>query len=471
MKNILFVASESTPFIKTGGLADVIGSLPQALNAEPGVDVRVMLPLYDEIPEEYRSQMEYLTSFDIQLGWRTQHVALYTLTHNQVVYYFVSNDYYFTRKGIYGYYDDGERFIYYAHAVIEALHHIDFDVDVLHAHDWQAGMVVTLAEIMQPIENLKTVFTIHNIKYQGIMPLSVFDDFFNLPREHIAGMEWGGMLNCLKSAIYHADKITTVSPSYAEEIKQPYFSEELDPILHDRADDLVGIINGLDIRDYNPLTDPHIAVKYRSAREKKKDNKIVIQEQVGLPIDREKPMYVIITRLVEQKGLHLVAAIIDEFLQEDVQFVILGTGDYEFEHFFSEAAHRHPDKLATILAFDEGFARQLYAGADFFVMPSQFEPCGLAQLIALQYKTVPIVRETGGLKDTVMAFNEVTGEGNGFSFTNYNAHDLLSVLRYSLDVYKETESWAQLIRNVNSSRFSWEESAKAYAELYQSLFE
>lgn len=469
MNTILFVASECTPFIKTGGLADVIGSLPQTLKKEEGLDVRVIMPLYDEIPEIYHKQMEHVMSFNVDLGWRQQEARIFSLTHNQIIYYFVSNDYYFTRKGIYGYYDDGERFIYFAHAVIEALYHLNFKVDIIHAHDWQAGVVVALAKVLQPIEHLKTVFTIHNIKYQGMMPLSTFDDFFNISIEHKGGLEWDGMLNCLKSALFHADKITTVSPSYAEEIKDPYFSEGLESILNERSADLIGVINGLDTREYNPLTDPHIAVKYRSAREKKKDNKVVLQKRFLLPVDREKPVYTIITRLVEQKGLHLVEAILDEFLQEDVQLIVLGTGDGEFEHFFREAAERYPDKLVTLLMFDEGLARQLYAGADFFIMPSKFEPCGLAQLIALQYKTVPIVRETGGLKDTVFPFNEMTGEGNGFSFTNYNAHDLLDVLRYTLSVYHNPDLWPLLIKNVNESKFSWKESARQYADIYRQI--
>lgn len=469
MENVLFVASECTPFIKTGGLADVIGSLPQALKQNERMEVRVILPLYDEIPPEWRSQMEYHTSFDVPLGWRNQEASIYTLKYNDILYYFISNDYYFTRKGVYGYYDDGERFIFFSRAVIEALSHLDFKPDILHAHDWQAGMTVALAKILQPVEDMKTIFTIHNIKYQGIMPIGTFADFFNLPSEHIGGMEWNGMLNCLKSALFHADKITTVSPSYAREILDPYYSEGLHPILLERSEDLVGILNGIDTREYNPLVDPALPVNYRSARARKKDNKVAIQEKLGLPIDGEKPLYTIITRLVEQKGLHLVQHIIDEFLQEDIQLIILGTGDQEFESYFAEAANRHPHKLVTLLTFDEGLARQLYASADFFIMPSKFEPCGLAQLIALQYKTVPIVRETGGLRDTVSSFNEITGEGNGFSFTNYNAHDLLAVLRYSLAIYHEPLHWPQLIRNVNRSQFSWKDSAREYANMYESL--
>ncbi|MBS4202524.1 glycogen synthase GlgA [Lederbergia citrea] len=469
MKNVLFVASECTPFVKTGGLADVIGSLPQSLKQYERMEVRVILPLYDEISEEWRNQMEYLASFNVPLGWRNQEVSIYTLEHNHILYYFIANDYYFTRKGVYGYYDDGERFVFFSRAVVEALAHIDFKPDIFHAHDWQAGMAVALVKIMQPVEHMKTVFTIHNIKYQGVMPLGTYDDFLQLPAEHIGGMEWNGMLNCLKSALFHADKITTVSPSYAEEIKDPYYSEGLHSILLERSADLVGVLNGIDTNEYNPLKDPSIPVKYRSSRARKKSNKIALQEKIGLPIDSEKPLYIIITRLVEQKGLHLVKHILDDFLQEDVQLAILGTGDEEFESFFAEAAHRYPEKLATILTFDEGLARQLYAGADFFVMPSKFEPCGLAQLIALQYKTVPIVRETGGLKDTIHPFNEITGEGNGFSFTNYNAHDLLSVLRYSLTIFNDPFQWSQLLKNVNKSQFSWKDSASDYANLYEEI--
>ncbi|MFJ7936456.1 glycogen synthase GlgA [Sporosarcina sp. NPDC096371] len=469
MRNVLFVASECTPFIKTGGLADVIGSLPQALKENERIEVRVILPLYDEIPEEWRTQMEFQMSFNVPLGWRNSEASIYSLEYNNIIYYFVSNEYYFTRKGVYGYYDDGERFLFFSRAVIEALTHLDFKPDVLHAHDWQAGMAVALAKIIQPIADLKTVMTIHNIKYQGLMPIDIYEDFFDLSREHIGGFEWNGMLNCLKSGLFHADKITTVSPSYGEEIKDPYYGEDLHPFLVERSADLSGVLNGIDTKEYNPQTDPAIAVKYRSSRAKKKENKMILQKKLGLPIAAEKPLYVIITRLVEQKGLHLVQHILDDFLHEDVQFIILGTGDEEFETYFAEAANYHANKVVTLLAFDEGVARQLYASADFFVMPSKFEPCGLAQLIALQYKTVPIVRETGGLKDTVLPFNEITGEGNGFSFTNYNADDLLATLRYSLRIYHDSHQWSVLSKNVNKSQFSWQDSARDYATIYDQL--
>lgn len=468
MKNVLFVASESTPFIKTGGLADVIGSLPQALKQER-VEVRVILPLYDEIPEVWKEKLEFVMSFDVPFGWRHQEATIYSLQHNQVTYYFVENDYYFTRKGIYGYYDDGERFVYYSHAVIEFLSQGVFQPDILHAHDWQAAIAVVLANIRKPVEGMKTVFTIHNIKYQGIMPIHIFEDFFNLSREHIGGMEWNGMLNSLKGALFHADKITTVSPSYAEEIKYPYYSEGLHPVLLDRKEDVVGILNGIDTKEYNPLTDPHLKFNYRTARSKKAENRLALGEELNMEMDLGKPLYVLISRLVEQKGLHLVQHILDEFLQEEVQFIVLGTGDDEFEHYFSELEYRFPDKVKSLITFDEGLARRLYASADFFLMASKFEPCGLTQLIALQYKTVPIVRETGGLKDTVIPYNEITGEGNGFSFTNYNAHELLHTLHYSLQIYRDDEHFSKLIRNVNKSQFTWKNSAIDYYELYEQL--
>ncbi|MDO6449875.1 glycogen synthase GlgA [Oceanobacillus profundus] len=469
MSNILFVASECTPFIKTGGLADVVGSLPQALQKEEKLEVRVILPLYDEIDDVWKNQMEYLTAFDVQLGWRKQEAQLFMLVHDQITYYFIANDYYFTRKGVYGYYDDGERFVFFSHAVMESLRHLDYRPQVLHAHDWQAGITVALANIMKPIEEMKTIFTIHNLKYQGVMPLHIFDDFFNLGKEHIAGMEWDGMFNCLKSALFHADKITTVSPTYAEEIKNPYYGEGIHGMLQERSDDLLGVLNGIDTKEYNPSSDPNLFVNYRTARLKKRQNRIKLHEEINLPYKEGTPLYIIITRLVEQKGLYLVQHILDEFLEGDVQFIILGTGDPEFENYFADLASRYPDKAQAILSFDEGLARRLYASADFFLMPSKFEPCGLSQLIALQYKTVPVVRETGGLKDTVISYNELTGEGNGFSFANYNAHDLLNVLRYTIKIYANTTEWQNLLKNVNKSQFSWKDSAQQYAEIYTKL--
>ncbi len=469
-KKVLFVASECTPFVKTGGLADVVGSLPQALSKSDQAEVRVILPLHQEIIATWQDKLEWITTVYVHLGWRKQEASLYQLTHQGIHYYFIGNDYYFARNTIYGYYDDGERYIFFCQAVIEALTVLDFQPDILHAHDWQAGLAVAFAKIYNPVNNMKTIFTIHNIKYQGIMQKDAFQDLFNLSPEHISGMEWNGLLNCMKSGIFHADKITTVSPTYAEEIKTPYYGEGLHPMFAGRQDDVFGIVNGVDMDEYNPMTDRHLTSNYTYSGSNKRENKGLLQKKLGLTVDSEKPLYAIITRLVEQKGLHLVNAIIDEFLHEDIQFVVLGTGDYEFEHFLYHAAERNKNKLAVYLGFDEALARQIYAASDFFVMPSLFEPCGIAQLIALQYKSVPIVRETGGLKDTITPFDETNGCGNGFSFSNYNAHELLHILKYSLAVYHDPNKWVALMENVNKSSFSWKDSACEYVSLYLSLY-
>lgn len=468
-KKILFAASECTPFVKTGGLADVVGSLPQALSKNGKMEVRVILPLHQKIIADWQDQLNRVTTVHVQLGWRKQEASLYQLTHQGIHYYFIGNDYYFARNTIYGYYDDGERYIFFCQAVIKALSVLDFHPDILHAHDWQAGLAVAFAKLYNPVNNMKTIFTIHNLKYQGIMSKDAFQDLFNLSTEHISGMEWNGLLNCMKSGIFHADKITTVSPTYAEEMKTPYYGEGLFPILAARQDDVIGIINGINLEEYNPATDSHLFSNYTHAGINKKKNKEFIQKKLSLAIDSERPIYAIITRLVEQKGLYLVNAIIDEFLKEDIQFIVLGTGNFEFEHFLYHAAERNNNKLAVYLGFDEALARQIYAASDFFVMPSLFEPCGLAQLIALQYKSVPIVRETGGLKDTITPFNEINGCGNGFSFSNYNAHELLHILKYSLAIYHDPDKWALLLENVNKSCFSWDDSAHEYTNLYLSL--
>ncbi|MFA9456814.1 glycogen synthase [Halalkalibacter sp. AB-rgal2] len=466
MNHVLFVASECTPFIKTGGLADVVGSLPHALKTHEHLNVSVILPLYDEISQDWKNQMEFKTIVPVEIGWRNQTAELYCLNYEGVHYYFLANTFYYERKGVYGYYDDGERFLFFSKAVISSLDYLDFVPNILHAHDWQAGLAVAFAKIYQPIEEMKTVFTIHNMKYQGLIPLDMYEDFFSLPREHIGGMEWNGMLNCLKAGMFHADKITTVSPSYANELKNPYYSEGLHPLLNDREADFCGILNGINTDEYNPLKDPHVDVPYSYSRAKKKLNKLALQEELNLQMSEEKPLYVMVTRLVEQKGLHLIQCILEEFLQEDIQFIVLGTGEREFELYFSYLANKYPSKSAAILTFDEALSRKLYASADFFLMPSLFEPCGLSQLIALQYKTVPIVRETGGLKDTVSSYNELTGEGNGFSFTNYNAHDLLTVLHYSLRIFHDDGNWKQLCKNINKCKYDWKHSAAEYNRLY-----
>ncbi|PRO65388.1 glycogen synthase [Alkalicoccus urumqiensis] len=467
MTHIVFAASECTPFVKTGGLADVIGSLPQALREQTGHEISVILPLYDQMDEAYRSQLIPAGTLNVPVGWRSQGAALHKLVRDGITYYFVENEFYFGRHGAYGYFDDGERFVFFSRAVVEIIQGMEERPDILHAHDWQTGMAVAFANIMMP--DLKSVFTIHNIQYQGWMTHEAFYDLMNVGPEHFPGMEWHGMINCMKAAIFHADKITTVSPSYAEEIKQPYYGEGLDPLLNERSIDLMGIVNGIDTADYDPMKDPNLYVPYRTSRAKKKENKRWLQRELCLPEDGDIPMYAAISRFVEQKGFHLLERILDEFLQENVQVVILGTGDYAFEQSFAHFAGKYPDKMVTLLKFSEATARQIYAAADFFLMPSKFEPCGLSQLISLQYKTIPIVRETGGLRDTVLPYDEITGEGNGFSFANYNAHELLYTMRYSLLIYSRPELLKPLLQNVNKSRFSWKDSAKLYDGMYKEL--
>ncbi|MBB5174735.1 glycogen synthase [Texcoconibacillus texcoconensis] len=469
MYNVLFVGSEATPFIKTGGLADVIGSLPKAINETGDAEVSVILPLYRDIKETWRKDMQTIASVEVSLGWRQHQANLLTYVFEGVRFYFIENDFYFGRDGIYGYMDDGERFVFFNKAVLECLPHLYQQPDVLHAHDWHAALSVALLKTFQSAPSIKTVLTIHNLKFQGKMEHDAFFDLINLPPKHFSGFEWDGMVNCLKAGLFHADHITTVSPSYAEEIKTSYFGEGLDPILLERANDLSGILNGIDTESYNSATDDALYTHFQYHPTLKQANKRFIQEKFGLPVRDDVPLYAVISRLTEQKGFHLLTRVASEFLEQDVQLVVLGTGESRFEHDFTQIAEANPTKMVTKLMFDEQVARQLYAAADFFIMPSKFEPCGLAQLIALQYKTAPIVRETGGLKDTVQPFNEYDGSGNGFCFSNYNAHDLLNVLRYSFDVYHDCNRFSKLYDNLTGHSFTWFTSAKSYVDVYKSL--
>lgn len=467
MKHVLFAASECTPFIKSGGLADVIGSLPQAL-VEEGMDVSVILPLYKEITNsDFRSRMEEVTVFSTPVGWRNQYTRILKLSDRGVTYYFVDNEYYFNRDGLYGYIDDGERFIYFSNAIVEFMYRTDEKFDVLHCHDWQTGAAAAIGSIKRPHPGMKTVYTIHNIKYQGWFEQSGFGELLNLEREHFAGFEWHGMMNMMKAAIHHADIITTVSETYAEEILTPFFGEGLESVLEGRKEDLHGVVNGLDIADYNPLRDQALEYRFRSSRATKLKNKRALQEASGFEVDDSIPMYGIVTRLVAQKGLDLLRHILHEFLESDVQLVVLGSGETEYEEYFKSLEVNFPNKVHVTLGFSEPFARRIYASSDFFIMPSLFEPCGLGQLIAIRYLSAPIVRETGGLKDTVDAYNEFEHTGNGLSFENYNAHELLGKLEYSLRLYGEPEHMKAMCSNMLASDYSWANSARQYVALYE----
>lgn len=472
---ILFVASEAVPFAKTGGLADVIGSLPKELKKQ-GLDVRVILPKYGDIPQAYKEQMQTLTSFDVQMGWRKQYFGVQTLEHEGVTFYFVDNEYYFKRRGLYGFGDEAERYAFFCRGVVEALPYLDFQPDVIHCHDWQAGMIPVLLKAhysqLPFFDSIKTMITIHNLKYQGVFAQEQLKELFHLGDDYFTGymLELHGGASFLKGGLLFADRITTVSPTYAEEIKTPYFGENLDSLLRYRSGQLSGIVNGIDYETLDPMTDPHLVVNYRDSLIKKQQNKAHLQERLGLPVDANVPVIALVTRLVQQKGLDLIQHVLPELLQLDAQWVVLGTGEASYEHMFRETASAYADKLSAQILFDEGLARAVYAGSDLFLMPSLFEPCGIGQLIALRYRSIPIVRETGGLKDTVQPYNEFSGEGTGFTFANYNAHDMLHTVRRAVQMYSsDKEAWQKLHHNVKKCDFSWKKSAQSYISLYKSM--
>ncbi|WP_248925516.1 glycogen synthase GlgA [Paenibacillus hamazuiensis] len=471
---VLFAASEAVPFAKTGGLADVIGSLPKEL-AKLGTDVRVILPNYEDVPAVYKEQMETVATFNLTMGWRNLYCGILQLVHDGITFYFIDNEYYYRRKGCYGYGDDAERFAYFCRAVLDALPYIDFMPDIIHCHDWQTGMIPVLLRAhfswQEPYKHIKTMMTIHNLMYQGVFAKEMFEDFFALGEEHFSGyaLEMHGGASFLKGGLLYSDVITTVSPTYASEIQMPFYGENMDSLLRSQSHRLYGIVNGIDYDEFDPMTDPRVDVNYRDSFAKKQQNKLLLQERLGLPIRKEVPLIALVTRLVEQKGIDLIDHVIEQLLALEAQWVVLGTGEQRFERLFQWAADRYPDKLSANILFDETLARKIYAGSDLFLMPSKFEPCGIGQLIAMRYRSVPIVRETGGLCDTVQAYNEETGEGTGFSFSYYNAHDMLYTVERAVRIYSNAEAWAAILNNIKKKDFSWRKSAAAYAVLYDKL--
>lgn len=473
--NILFAAAEVHPFIKTGGLADVIGALPQALK-KSGADVRVILPKYKGIPDEYKEAMESVITTDVPLGWRRPYCGIEMLVHDGIPVYFVDNEYYFGRDGVYGYMDDGERFAFFNRAVLEVLPQIEFKPDVLHSHDWHAGMIPLLLEAHYAHDpfysEMRTVFTIHNLLYQGVFPHDLFSDLLELDDRYftVDGAEYYGNVNFLKAGVVFADHVTTVSPTYAKEVQTSYYGYGLDGLLSSLGDRFSGIVNGIDTKSYNPAADNKIAVKYRTSLSKKIENKIELQKELGLPVRPDAPLMVMVTRLVDSKGLDLVCRVLDELLYyDDIQFAVLGTGDPAYEHWFREAANRYPLKMSAQITFNDGLSRRFYAGSDLFLMPSRFEPCGISQLLALRYGSVPLVRETGGLNDTVQAYNEFSGEGNGFSFTSFNAHDMMNTIRRAEKFYRQPEHWKKIVKNAMSGDYSWNVSAEEYMDIYRQI--
>lgn len=476
MKKVLFVASEATPFIKTGGLADVMGALPKALAAK-GMDVRLVIPKYSLIKEEWKSRMKPVTTGIVNLAWRQLYYGVDEIQLDGVTVYFVDNEWYFKRDRLYGFEDDAERFAYFCRAVLTMLPHVGFQPDIIHCNDWHTGLLgVFLKEDFYHdpyYAHIKVIYTIHNLKYQGIYPPAIMQDIIGLPQELFdnGNLECDGCVNYMKSGMVYADSITTVSPTYAQEITYPYFGERLDGYIRDNQDRVHGIINGLDETAYNPSLDSYITQTYTSdnARNGKRINKDALRRELGLRIKRGVPMIAMVSRLVEDKGMDLVIRIMDELVEDDVQLVIVGTGDAKYEQAFRDLAQRHPTKVSANILFDEGLAHRVYAASDIFLMPSRYEPCGLSQLIALKYGSIPVVRETGGLKDTVIPFDKHTGIGNGFTFPNFNAHELLFTAKRALGYYEDTVLWDQLVKNAMDSDYSWNQSAQAYINLYQSV--
>ncbi len=468
---ILFATSEALPFAMSGGLADVSGALPKALRRRL-VGCRVVMPLYGTIKQELREKMTFVGSITVPVSWRRQYCGIFEAHMDGVIYYLIDNEYYFKRDMLYGHYDDAERFAFFSRAVLEILPYIDFKPDIIHCNDWQTAMVpVYLNEFYKanPLyTDIKTVYTIHNIQYQGKYGMELYSDLLGLMPGRESLIEYDGCVNMMKAAIQCADKVTTVSPTYSREILEPYYSHGLDNILKQFTYKLTGIVNGIDYDVYNPETDPMMFKNFTvDTIEDKAINKSELQKQMGLPEKAGVPLIGMVGRLVKHKGLDLVKRVFEELLQADLQFVILGSGEYEFESFFYEMAQKYPDKVGLKIGFDATLAHRIYAGSDIFLMPSQSEPCGLAQMVALRYGTVPIVRETGGLNDTITDSGD--GEGNGFTFKNYNAHEMENAVWRALAGYADTDGWDTLRRRGMNCNNSWGASAGAYIGLYKEM--
>lgn len=469
---ILMVASEAHPFIKTGGLGDVMGALPQALKNQ-GIDIRVIIPKYQYINENFVKSLKFIKAFRVKVGWRNQYCGVFQCEYKGVIYYFLDNEYYFKRKELYGHYDDGERFAFFNRAVLKTINQLNWKPDVIHCNDWQTGMIPVLYKLeyqkREFYKNIKIFFSIHNLLFKGVMSPKILPELFGYDYEPFlnGSLELDGGVSFLKGGINYSDQILTVSETYAWEIQTREYGEGLEGLLKERSYALKGIINGIDYEEYNPKNDKFICKTYS---ESEIDNKVInkekLQRQLGLPVNRDIPMIGMVTRLTHQKGCDLIINILDRLLQRDIQVVILGTGDYLYEETFRNFNYRYHDKVSVNINFDNSLAHKIYAGSDLFLMPSLFEPCGLGQLIALRYGTLPIVRETGGLRDTIKPYNKYNGVGNGFGFVNYLGNELMEVTEYALEIYKDKNTWNSLIAQAMRSDNSWEKSANEYRRLY-----
>ena len=472
---ILFAASECVPFIKTGGLADVVGALPKEL-IKTGADVRVILPLYKTMDPKWRAQATELLNFYVELGWRKQYVGVYQLEYCGVTFYFIDNEQYFGRDYVYGSgTDEGERYAYFCRAVLEALPKIDFIPDVLHCNDWQTGLIPVMLKIqynsLGMYKDIKTVYTIHNLKFQGIFPIDFVEEMLSLGSLAYTSdsLEFYGMCSYMKGGLVYADEINTVSPTYAQEIQTAYYGERLDGLLRSRLDHLCGILNGIDTVEYDPETDPMIEQHYTAETfDEKVKNKLLLQKELGLTVDPDIPMIGMVSRLSGQKGLDLVECVFEPIMNTGAQVVVLGMGESKYVDLFSWAQWKYSGQFAACFQMNNALAHKIYGACDLFLMPSMFEPCGLSQLIALRYGTLPIARETGGLRDTVLAYNKYTGDGNGFTFLNYNAHDMLYVIEQAVRMYKENRiTFNRLATRAMQGQYGWDRSAQTYLELYK----
>ena len=479
MKNILFVASESVPFIKTGGLADVVGSLPKSLDKEK-YDVRIFIPKYGCMKQEMKDRLNYKTNFYMDFNWKNVYVGIMEAVVDGITYYFIDNEYYFS--GPKPYCDDAlfeiEKYAFFSKAVLSSLPLIDFKPDIMHCHDWQTGLIpVFLKDHFAGSEffrDMKSIMTIHNLKFQGKWNIETVKNITGLSDYYFTNdkLEAYGDANLLKGGIVYADTVTTVSKTYAQEVKTEFYGEGLHGLLQAREGELKGIVNGIDYTDFNPESNPLIYNNYtvENFRKEKIKNKRALQKELGLKQDDKTMLIGIVSRLTDQKGFDLIEYMMEELCQDNVQFAILGTGSAKYEDMFRSFAGKYPDKVSANIYYSEALSHRIYAASDAFLMPSLFEPCGLSQLMALRYGTLPIVRETGGLKDTVEPYNEYEGTGTGFSFANYNAHEMLNTLRYAEEVYYNSKrNWNKMVERAMNADFSWGVSAKKYEEMYEEL--
>ena len=474
-KGVLFVASEAFPYAGTGGLGEVIGSLPKNLNKLGKYDARVIVPLYESIGSDVRAKMQYLGNIYVPLAWRMQYCGLFRLEENGTVYYFVDNEYYFKRNSLYGYGDDGERFAFFSRAVLELIPMLDFQVDVLHCHDWHTALVPVYYKLYYMYKNgyngIRTVFTIHNIEYQGQFAPGIIEDLFGISRNEYMSLDWHGCINLMKGAIDYSDYISTVSPTYAQEICTSEYAHGLEDVLNKNKHKLRGILNGIDYDVYDPATSKSLFVNYSAeSLEKKAENKQELQKMLGLNVDAGAPLIAMITRLVNHKGISLVRSAFNDIMNSGAQFVILGTGDADHENFFRHMQNLYGNRVHAVITFNKDLAQKIYAGADIFLMPSISEPCGLSQMIALRYGTVPVVRTTGGLKDSI----EDCGDGktgNGFTFSGANAGELKHAVDRAVGLYcVYGDIWKGLRERAAKCDFSWTESAIKYQAFYDEMF-